>query len=185
MSNNYLVKIMNELQSNIRHVNHSELEYLSDKIIHANHIFLAGAGRSGITVKAFANRLMHLGFSVSLVGDICSPHSKEGDLLIICSGSGETDSLKTLVKKAKNNKVEIALVTMKPDSTIGQLADLLVILPGHTKDQIKPKKSDFSQPMGTSFEQLSFLIFDSLVLTLMDKMGETSDTMYARHADFE
>lgn len=48
---------------------------------------------------------MHLGFKVSLVGEISSPHSQPGDLLIICSGSGETESLKSLAKKA----VEVAL----------------------------------------------------------------------------
>ena len=30
-------------------------------------IFLNGAGRSGIAIRAFANRLMHIGFSVSIV----------------------------------------------------------------------------------------------------------------------
>ncbi len=39
--------------------------------------------------------------------------------------------------------------------------------------------------MGSSFEQLAFLTFDSLVLSLMDKTGESSETMFARHADFE
>ena len=76
-------------------------------------IFLNGAGRSGIAIRAFANRLMHIGFSVSIVGEISSPHSKPGDLLIICSGSGETGSLKSLAEKAKQSGIDLALVTMK------------------------------------------------------------------------
>ena len=57
--------------------------------------------------------IMHIGFSVSIVGEISSPHSKPGDLLIICSGSGETGSLKSLAEKAKQSGIDLALVTMK------------------------------------------------------------------------
>lgn len=39
--------------------------------------------------------------------------------------------------------------------------------------------------MGSAFEQLAFLTFDSVVLNLMDDLGETSEAMFARHADFE
>ena len=39
--------------------------------------------------------------------------------------------------------------------------------------------------MGSLFEQASFLILDALVLELMDRLGETGDTMFARHANLE
>lgn len=128
---------------------------------------------------------MHLGFPVSLVGNVNTPHSKPNDLLIICSGSGETDSLKTLVEIAKQSNVKIILVTMKKHSYIGKLADFVLELPGVTKSENRRQKNSFLQLMGSSFEQLAFLVFDSLVLTLMDKTGENSETMFARHADFE
>ena len=182
---NYLEEIVLELKNNSKRINSVELEQFSEKIIQAKHIFLSGAGRSGIAVQAFANRLMHLGFSVSLVGEISSPHSQEGDLLIICSGSGETGSLKSLATKAKQSGVNIALITMKKNSTIGQLADSTLVLPGITKDENQREGNAFSQPMGSSFEQLTFLTFDSLILNLMDETGENSETMFARHADFE
>ena len=41
------------------------------------------------------------------------------------------------------------------------------------------------QPMGSAFEQMSFLTYDALVLELMDALGETTDTMFPRHADLE
>ncbi|MBJ2302376.1 SIS domain-containing protein (plasmid) [Enterococcus faecium] len=182
---NYLEAIILELQNNSKRINSVELEQFSEKIVQAKHIFLAGAGRSGIAMQAFTNRLMHLGFSVSLVGEISSPHSQPGDLLIICSGSGETGSLKNLAAKANQSGVSIALVTMKKDSSIGQLADSVLVLPGIAKDENQREEDTFSQPMGSSFEQLAFLTFDSLVLSLMDKTGESSETMFARHADFE
>lgn len=182
---NYTLDILNELTQNAKRIDTEGIKNILGQIRAAKHIFLSGAGRSGIAVQAFANRLMHLGFSVSLVGEISSPHSQEGDLLIICSGSGETGSLKSLATKAKQSGVNIALITMKKNSTIGQLADSILVLPGITKDENQREKNAFSQPMGSSFEQLAFLTFDSLILNLMDETGENSETMFARHADFE
>ncbi|MBX4133436.1 hypothetical protein JMI89_07315 [Frischella sp. Ac48] len=46
-------------------------------ITQAKHIFVAGASRSGLMINAFANRLLHLGYSVSIVGEINSPYSHQ------------------------------------------------------------------------------------------------------------
>jgi len=74
---------------------------------------------------------------------------------------------------------------MKKDSTIGKLADSVLMLPGITKDENQSEDNTLSQPMGSSFEQLAFLTFDSLILNLMDETGENAETMFARHANFE
>ena len=182
---NYTLDILNELTQNAEKIDTNEIAAFVKQIQAAKHIFLNGAGRSGIAIRAFANRLMHLGFSVSIVGEISSPHSKAGDLLIICSGSGETGSLKSLAEKAKQSGVDLALVTMKKDSTIGRLAAAVLVLPGTTKEENDRKADDFAQPMGSAFEQLAFLTFDGIVLNLMEELGETSEKMFARHADFE
>ena len=151
----------------------------------ARHIFLQGAGRSGIAIRAFANRLLHLGFSVSVVGEISSPHTQPGDLLIIGSGSGETTSLKSLAQKAVDSGVNVALVTMKADSTIGKLAQSVLVLPGSVKDDNNRVAGTFAQPMGSAFEQLCFITYDAIVLALMSELGESSATMFTRHADLE
>lgn len=44
---------------------------------------------------------MHLGFNVQVIGDVTTTFAKEGDLLIIGSGSGETQSLVAMSQKAK------------------------------------------------------------------------------------
>ena len=181
---NYTLDILEQLTEYAKEENTEELEQIVEQINHSHHIFLAGAGRSGIAIQAFANRLLHLGYSVSIVGEISSPHSHPEDLLIICSGSGETDSLRVLAKKAHKSGVRIVLFTTTPTSTIGNLADTIMRLPGKSKVD-KSESIKFSQPMGSAFEQLAFLTFDGLVLNLMDKNGETNDTMLKRHADFE
>ncbi|MGM0341182.1 6-phospho 3-hexuloisomerase [Enterococcus sp. AZ007] len=181
---NYTLAILHELTQNAAKIDANETAQFIAQLKKASHIFLNGAGRSGIAIQAFANRLLHLGFSVSIVGEITSPHSKPGDLLVICSGSGETSSLKSLAEKAKQSGVDLALVTMKRASTIGRLADVVLVLPGTTKEE-NQRGETFAQPMGSAFEQLAFLTFDGLVKNLMDATGETSETMFHRHADFE
>lgn len=183
MSN--LDKVLLELTNNSKKIDRNQVDGFIKKILEAKHVFLTGAGRSGIVTRAFANRLMHLGFSVSVLGEISSPHSKNGDLVIICSGSGETGSLVSLATKAKSVGVSVALVTMKPDSTIGKMADCVLQIPGTTKEENDREENAFAQPMGSAFEQLTLLTYDSIVLDIMTIKGETSETMFTRHADFE
>lgn len=179
------LNVLNELATNAKKIPDNQCNDFIAQICQANHIFLAGAGRSGIAIQAFANRLMHLGFSVSIVGEVSSPHSRKGDLVIICSGSGETSSLVNLSKKAESNNVDIALITMKSKSSIGNVSNNVIELPGSVKTDNKRDENKFSQPMGSAFEQLAFIFFDGVVLELMKNLDETSEKMFERHADFE
>lgn len=179
-------EILKELTNNLQYVNDEQLDRFVDIILEANHIFTAGVGRSGVAIRAFTNRMMHLGLSVSSVGEISNPHTQPGDLLIVGSGSGETESLVAMSRKAKKNGVKIALITMDNASTIAQMADAVVVLPG-----VSPKLKNAGmnltsiQPMGSAFEQITFLTYDGMILELMERMNETSETMFLRHADLE
>lgn len=179
-------EILKELSSYISFIQDDDFIKLVNAIRNARHIFLAGAGRSGICIQAFANRLMHLGFSVSLVGDVTSPHTQKGDLLIIASGSGETTSLVALANKAKKNGVSIVTITMDQNSTIAQLSEIITILPGvspklqHSQNQITS-----IQPMGSAYEQLCFIVYDAIILELMEHLKQTSEQMFQNHADLE
>lgn len=182
----YTKDILNELLSNTKYMGESQLSAFCDAIQQANHIFTAGAGRSGVAMRGFTNRLLHLGLSVSMMGEISSPHSHAGDLVIIGSGSGTTESLVALANKAKKSGVALALVTMDEESPIALLADVVVVLPGVSpKLQHKGFEITSIQPMGSAFEQLSFITYDAVILELMDRMNETSETMFSRHCDFE
>jgi len=181
--------VLRELCSNQKRLDDAQLDRLVEAVLGSRHIFIAGTGRSGLAMRAFANRLGHLGFEVSVIGEISSPHSKEGDLVIIGSGSGETDSLVALARKAVRNRVRVALLTIGENSTIAELADPVVTLPGVTPKRTQGEREADPvvsvQPMGSAFEQMLFLVCDSIVLELMDRTGQTSDTMFARHADLE
>lgn len=183
----HLSVILDELAANRPQVDGAQLDQFAGELLEARHVFLAGAGRSGAAVRGFASRLMHLGLRVSLLSDIASPHSQPGDLLVIGSGSGETESLVAVALKAARAGVRIAVVTIDEDSALGRLADVVVVLPG-----VSPKLKGTArrpvtsaQPMGSAFEQMSWLAYDAVVMELMERTGQQEEAMFARHANLE
>ena len=178
--------ILNELTANAAFLEDASFDAFIRDILAAGHIFTAAAGRSKTAVTAFTNRLMHLGLKVSMLGEITCPHTAPGDLLIIVSGSGETGSLVAAANKAKKSGLRVALLTMDPESSIGRLANTVVLLPG-VSPKLKGAENGLTsiQPMGSAFEQMAFLTLDAVILELMPQLLETSDSMFARHADLE
>lgn len=98
---NVLSNILTEISAQQGNLNEDRLQEFKNAIISAKHIFLAGTGRSGLMISAFANRLMHLGLNVSLITEISKPKANVGDLLILGSNSGETKSLIAYANQAK------------------------------------------------------------------------------------
>ena len=141
----------------------------------ANRIFLAGAGRSKLVGNFFAMRLVHSGYDVSVVGEIVTPSIKQGDLLIIISGSGETEQLVAFTKKAKDVGADIMLISTKSDSTIGDLADGVFQI-GTPEMYAKVK----GMPMGTVFELSTLLFLESTVSHIIHEKGIPEEIMYEK-----
>ena len=97
--------------------------------------------------------------------------------------ANETEALTVIAQKAKKANVLLAVITGNKDSVLAKMADFLILLPGDSKQEAGLKKS--IQPMGSLFEQLSFLVYDALVLELMGRLNQTSEQMYLRHANLE
>ena len=78
-------------------------------------------------------------------------------------------------------------LTIFPEAAIGAMADVIVTIPGATpkKDEGAADSAVSAQPMGSLFEQLSWLVYDSTIMELMELTGETAETMYPRHANLE
>ena len=179
--------IIDELSKFCGMVQEEEVQKLADEVKTANKIFLAGAGRSGLAERGFTNRLLHMGFDVHFVGEISCPPIKEEDLIILGSGSGTTKSLIVMGEKAKGVGARIATVTMFPEHTIGQMADVIVTVPGSTLKKAEGEKNlaESVQPMGNLFEQMSWLVYDSTIMVLMDELHQTSEEMMGRHTNLE
>lgn len=177
--------VCEELTRTLSAISSEEAEELADRIYSAKKIFVAGAGRSGFMMKAFAMRLMHMGFDSHVIGETTTPNTEKGDILLIGSGSGETGSLAAIAKKAKSMGITLGLVTIFKSSTIGQLADVTVEIPAPTPKVKQETGFQSIQPMGSLFEQSLLLFLDSVILRLMEKQHKDSNTMFTKHANLE
>jgi 6-phospho-3-hexuloisomerase len=180
---NKMITICNEIQKISKGVDEAQVLEMAKKIISAKRVFLAGQGRSGLMIKGFAMRLMHLGLESYVVGESTTPSMGEGDLLLIGSGSGETGALVTMANKAKSTGGEVCLITTNPNSTIAKLSGAIIEIKAQGKGE--EAKSITVQPMGSLFEQTLLVLLDSLVLYLMDLSGQDNQSMYKRHANLE
>ncbi|WP_460323714.1 6-phospho-3-hexuloisomerase [Paenibacillus sp. YSY-4.3] len=184
--NRNLTAILGELDQAANEIAAEQLDQLMKAILSAERIFVAGAGRSGLMMRAFAMRLMHLGLEVYVVGETVTRSLGKGDLLLIGSGSGETRSLVPMAEKARSLEATVGALTLSPESSLGRLADLIVKLPGAPKDQADNTAATATvQPMGSLFEQLLLLACDAVILALMDKQELSGRAMYGNHANLE
>lgn len=176
--------ILGEISKVLEQVNQPEIDIMIDEIGKAKKIVVCGAGRVGYAIRGFGMRLGHMGFNAYALGDTTVPSIAEGDLLIVASGSGETQTIFDLVTIAKKNKAGIVAVTGNPDSRIAKLADSVVKVTAPSKTKAVEGIVSI-QPMTTLNEQCLGLFFDAVVLLLMEKMNESHDTMWARHSNLE
>lgn len=179
----YTLAIIQELSEVMERIDPEQGSCLCDTILSAKRVFVAGVGRSGMAARGFAMRLMHLGLTAYMCGETTTPGIKAGDLLLVVSGSGETSSPAGMARKAREQGADVALVTVRPDSTIGRLAKTILQVPAPTPKAENSFRS--IQPMGSLFEQSCGLILDGLVMVLMERLGENGDEMFARHANLE
>ena len=160
----------------------------------SNHVFVIGAGRSGLVAKAFAMRLMHLGISAYVVGETISPAIHDTDAILAISGSGETNTIVSAVKIAKDRGSKVLSLTSYPESSLGKLSNAIMLVKGRTKADIDDEDYIKRQidgnyasltPLGTAFELTSLIFLDGLISELMQKMGKTEDDLKDRHTVLE
>lgn len=177
-------QILTEIKLVLSKVDQSQVDALVKHILSSKKIIASGAGRVGMAVRGFVMRLKHLGLDAYILGDANVPALKQDDLFLVCSGSGETQTIYELTRIAQKNQAYIGVITGNLESRIGKMADTIVQVsaPSKTK-QINGFTS--IQPMTTLNEQSLGLFFDALVLRLMQELGETHETMWARHSNLE
>ncbi len=181
-----LQNVTEELGACLAGLREDELEALKDAILSADHVFVAGAGRSLLMVRGLAMRLMQLGFSAFVVGETVTPAILPGDLLIIASGSGATGTLTVIAQKCKAAGAGLALITTRPDSPIGALADLTVEVSAATTKGL-PSTAKSIQPGANTFEQSVLLIGDAIAIAITGSanLDETNAELMKRHANLE
>jgi 6-phospho 3-hexuloisomerase len=144
-------------------------------------IFVYGAGRSGLIAKCFAQRLMHLGFNVYVIGETLNPACEKDDLVIIVSGSGETSSCVAIGEKAKMLGAKLVVITSHPESTLAKYADVTV--PIRAKTKLVEEKT--SAPFSSLFDVTTLVVLDSIIAELMTLRNLDEETIKKRHATLE
>lgn len=190
-------EIVSGIKRSIEELDIKEVEQFIKLLLRAKDkkIFVVGMGRSGFVGRAFALRLMHLGFNVYFLGETITPAAEEEDLLIAISGTGATKMVLTASNAAKEIGTTVVAVTSFPESPLGQTADQVVNVKGRTK-MGWPREEDYLArqlvgerepltPLGSIFENNCMVFLDGLIVELMHRLGRTGEDLKRRHASIE
>ncbi|XP_010482566.1 PREDICTED: uncharacterized protein LOC104761225 [Camelina sativa] len=157
-----------------------------------SRVFLYGVGREGLMLKAFAMRLSHLGLSVHLVFDMTTPPISSSDLLIASAGPGGFSTVDAICSIAKSNGAKVLLLTAQPvtGSCVKHATDVCYV-PAQTmaSDNGGGDAGELGEkrllPMGSVYEGALFVLFEMVVYKLVDVLGETPESVRARHTNLE
>jgi 6-phospho-3-hexuloisomerase len=190
-------EIITGIKSSIDGLDMKEVERLIKLLLESRDrkIFIIGIGRSGFVARAFALRLMNLGFNVYFLGETITPAAEKGDLLIAISGTGATKMVLTAGAAAKEIDAKVIAITSFPESPLGEMADHVITVKGRTKigwpieedylaRQIIGEREPLT-PLGSVFENNCMVFLDSLVVELMHRLGRTEEDLKRRHATIE
>ncbi len=180
------IELFSEHLRNLKnYIDVESVEKMIEAIDSSKAIFVIGAGRSGYIAKAFAMRLMHLGYTVYVIGETVTPRITKEDVLIAISGSGETLSVVNISKKAKDViGSRLIAVTGNANSTLAKIADIVVLVRGKVKTMRDNAISKLA-PLGTMFELTTMVFLDALISELMYRKKLTEKDLEARHAVLE
>lgn len=176
-------------------ISNDQINALIDEILNADRIYTMGAGRSGLVAKSFAMRLMHLGLSAFVIGETVTPAMKQGDIVIVFSGSGATKTVADIAETAKEIGGRVCLITSKKESRIGRIADCIVIIESQ-RDRVADESAEFEirqmmgehksfAPLGTIFETTAMVFADAIISRLMEITRCRPEDLQCRHANIE
>jgi 6-phospho-3-hexuloisomerase len=146
-------------------------------------VFVLGAGRSGLALQMTAMRLMHLGLTVHVVGEVTTPAIGPDDVLLVASGSGTTAGILRAAGVASDSGARIVAITTAAGSPLAELSTATIVVPAAQKLDRGEQRS--AQYAGGLFEQSVVLIGDAIFHSLWKASGATADELWPRHANIE
>lgn len=178
-------RALGELDAVLGRVDMDAVERACHMLADARRIAVYGCGREALQMKGFAMRLYHLGLPVSVVGDMTTPPLGKGGVFFASSGPGETATVLTLMKIARDAGAGNLLVTAQPGASAAKLADFTLTISAQTMADDQGGQAKSLLPMGSVFEGALFVLFEIMVLRLRDIKGSTPEAMRARHTNME
>lgn len=160
-----------------------DAEAMAAAILAARRIYVLGLGRSGLILRMFAMRLMQIGLQAHIVGDATTPAIEAGDLLVVLSGSGRTETVVKLAAKARGIGARVLAITSSRMTPLAERADLLVLAPSASvkADPTVPTRL----PLANAVEQAMAIYLDCVGAMLAERAGQDNIAMMRRHANLE
>jgi 6-phospho-3-hexuloisomerase len=156
-------------------INEERISKFLEMIFKSRHIFVVGAGRSGLIVKSFAIKLARLGFDINVVGETVLAHPEKGDLLIAVSDSGETAFTVKAASIAKRLGTNVVALTSCPESSLGKEADVVITLSGWKESGAEGRTEEMTDntlsPESTLFEVSAMMLLNSIAMYLQKLKG--------------
>jgi 6-phospho-3-hexuloisomerase len=181
----YSDKINKEVTAVLSRVEPEQVKTFLDLIQGARKIALYGGGREGLMIRALAMRLFHLGYEVSVAGDMTAPFLTHGDLLILSAGPGYVSTIDALRSVAQRDGATVICITAQPVGKTALAADKIVYLPAQTMADDTEGKATSVLPMGSLFELVLFVFNEIVVLELLKRTGRTFGEARDRHTNLE
>ena len=175
--------ILKELKCSLLALSETQIQTAVQCLSSARRVFFAGAGRSRLALEMAAMRMMHLGLTVYLAGEVVTPAIERGDLLVVASGSGTTAGPVRAAQVAKDVGAEVLVITTAPSSELGTLASAVLTIPAAVKHG---DCGDISiQYAGALFEQTVLLLLDTIFHEMWHQRGQSAEELWKRHANLE
>ena len=176
---------LNELGSVFEKIDDDRVNNAIELIVRARKIVVFAGGREKLQIMGFAMRMFHMGLDISVEGDMTTPPVGNGDLLIVSAGTGYISTALALMEVAKNSSASILMITAQPSGKCSKYADFILELPAQTMADDQRKKRSSVLPMGSLYEGALFILFEVMVLRLIDKLNMNSEFMRSNHTNLE
>lgn len=176
---------LNELGGVFDRLDDTQVDLVTEALAGARRIVVFGAGREKLQIMGFAMRLFHMGLDAAVAGEMTTPAVGQGDVFLLSCGPGEFSTALALSGVAHDAGATVILITAQPGGYAADLADLVLHVPAQTMADDRGQGARSVLPMGSLYEGALFVLFEVMVLKLMDRLGITGEAMRANHTNLE
>lgn len=176
-------QMLKKISDTMNELDYDKVNFLIDRLMQhrseKRKILIVGVGRSGLVGRAFALRLLYLGFTVYVTNETIVPSIERGDLVFTISGSGKTKLPITIAEMAKSLQAKVFIITSYPDSPLGKYADLIIEIPGRREVVLEEEYlarqligyDEPAHPTGATFERSCMIFLDCIITELIARIG--------------
>lgn len=125
-------------------------------------------------------RILKRESGVYFIDDTTTPSISDKCLVIMGTGSGETKDQISVAEEANKLKATLVVITSKPDSTIAEKANLVLVIPGRDSEELSSLL-----PMGTEFEVTMLNVLEVLLAYTLERENIPKGTLEGEHRNLK